>query len=270
MPRRPTFSIISVTWRDLEGLKATAASIDNQSDRDFEWIVVDGQSDDGTPEWLGLQNRPCCSWTSERDAGIFDAMNKGIDRSSGDYFVFMNSGDVFASPETLATVHAVIAGASGSPDLVYGDSIDVQSDGNELYRKARDPGWIRYGMFASHQATFFRRAHFPGLRHDLSFPTSGDYGFIAAFLKGGSGAAPAGCTYVAQPLCRFSLGGTHFTGRLRALKEDFRIRTGILRQPLLVAAGLYAAHRAHHFLKLTVPGLTRRMRYGSGQADQQG
>lgn len=265
MERRPVFSIISVTWRDLAGLQATAASIDGQSDRDFEWIVVDGLSDDGTAQWLAAQNLPYCRWTSEKDAGIFDAMNKGIDRSSGEYFVFMNSGDVFAASTTLAAVRRAIGAAPSRPDLVYGDSIDVQADGNELYRKARDPGWIRYGMFASHQATFFRRDHFPQLRHDLSYPHSGDYGFIAAFLRGGPGNETARCAYLAQPLCRFALGGTHFTGRLRALKEDFRIRRTILRQPLALAALLYAAHRAHHFLKLTVPGLTRRIRYGSAQ-----
>lgn len=261
MEQRPTFSIVSVTWRDLTGLQATGASIQSQTDRNFEWLVVDGGSDDGTPQWLAANAPVYCRWTSERDAGIFDAMNKGIERSRGEYLLFLNSGDVFASPETLALVHGAVAEAPRRPDLVYGDSIDVQSDGTELYRPARDPSWIRYGMFASHQATFFRRDHSPSLRHATEFPTSGDYGFIAAFLSGGSTGNPARCAYVPQALCRFSLGGAHFTGRLRGIREDYRIRRDVLRQPFILAAGLYVAHRLHHLLKLRAPGLMRRLRY---------
>lgn len=265
MEQRPTFSIISVTWRDLDGLKATAASVDAQVYRDFEWIVVDGDSDDGTSEWLSNQNRPNCRWTSQPDAGIFDAMNKGLDRSRGRYVIFMNSGDLFSSSETLGVVAAAIAKLCPPPDLVYGDAIDLQSDGRELYRRARRPGWIRYGMFASHQATYFRRDHCRELRHALEFPTSGDYAFIAAFLSGTTESGPARCLYVPQPLCRFLLGGTHFTGRLRAMREDYRIRRDVMHMPAYLACGLYVAHRAHHFLKLTVPALTRRMRYDSNE-----
>lgn len=264
MEQRPTFSIVSVTWRDLHGLQATGASVESQTDRDFEWLVVDGGSDDGTPEWLTVHPRSYCRWTSERDAGIFDAMNKGIERSRGEYILFLNSGDVFGSPDTLALVRAAVINAPRKPDLVYGDSIDVQDDGTELYRRARDPSWIRYGMFASHQATYFRRDHAPELRHALEFPTSGDYGFIAAFLSLGQAGTRAHCLYVPQPLCRFSLGGAHFTGRLRGVREDYRIRRDVLRQPVVLAAGLYVAHQVHHFLKLRLPALMRRIRYESG------
>ena len=83
------FSIITICWNNLTELKKTFQSVDLQSCKDFEWIVIDGNSKDGTKEWL--EKNTLANWISEPDGGIYDAMNKGIDKASGEYLIFMNS-----------------------------------------------------------------------------------------------------------------------------------------------------------------------------------
>ena len=236
-----------------------------QTDSDFEWIVVDGGSNDGTREWLEREAPPGCIWSTERDRGVFDAMNKGLDRSRGRYVLFLNGGDTFATRETLASVHAALRDAQTPPDLIYGDSIDVQPNGTALYRAARTPKWIRFGMFTSHQAMFFRIGRRPGLRHDLRFPISGDYAFVATFLDNTAGRDAPSYLALPIPICKFALGGQHFQKRVRGMREDFVIRREMLHQSTLLAGGLWCAHNLHHRLKVSLPRIMQRLRYADSQ-----
>ena len=249
-----------MTFRDLPGLQATARSVLAQTDPAYEWIVIDGGSGNGTAQWLAEQTSPNIRWLSEPDKGTYDAMNKGLDRCRADYVVFLNGGDTFASERTLETVRHAIEGSPEAPDIIYGDSIDMDSD-RELYKRARRPGHLRFGMYASHQSMYFRRAHCPGLRYDLRFPVSADYAFIAAFTKGRPHAGLARHLYVPHALCRFSMGGTHFVRRRKGIQEDYLIRREILDQPLALAAVLRTLHHLHHTVKLTLPSLSRALRY---------
>ena len=85
----PFFSIITVNLNHLEGLTRTAASIAGQSCDDYEWIVVDGGSNDGS---VGFLESSSARWSSEADSGIYDAMNKGTQQSRGHYLLFLNAG----------------------------------------------------------------------------------------------------------------------------------------------------------------------------------
>ena len=87
------FSIITVCRNNLGELKQTYDSIKGLNGSDHEWIVIDGNSEDGTKEWL--KQIPSAKWISEPDSGIYNAMNKGIRHASGNYLIFMNSGDCF-------------------------------------------------------------------------------------------------------------------------------------------------------------------------------
>ena len=103
-PDAPRFSIITIGRNDLAGLKVAAQSIASQTCQDLEWIVSDGASTDGSVEWLESANLAYLDFISEPDNGIQDAYNKGIARATGEILVFINSGDMFASEETLALV----------------------------------------------------------------------------------------------------------------------------------------------------------------------
>ena len=86
------YSIITVNYNNKEGLRNTIESVIHQTYRDFEFIVIDGGSTDGSAEVLKEYDSQITYWVSEKDKGIYNAMNKGIAKATGDYLNFMNSG----------------------------------------------------------------------------------------------------------------------------------------------------------------------------------
>src|SRR6476661_6946695 len=97
-------SVITINLNNRQGLSDTIKSVSGQTFRDFEFIVVDGDSTDGSKEVIKLNEKIITSSLSEKDSGIYDAMNKGIRRASGDYLLFLNSGDTLVSDDTLKNV----------------------------------------------------------------------------------------------------------------------------------------------------------------------
>ena len=97
-------SIITINFNNCDGLKKTINSVANQIFRDFEWIVIDGGSTDGSCELIEHNSEFFSYWVSEPDNGVYQAMNKGIVKAKGEYVVFMNSGDCFADSKVLDDV----------------------------------------------------------------------------------------------------------------------------------------------------------------------
>ena len=98
------YSIITVNFNNKEGLRKTIESVIHQTFHDFEFIVIDGGSTDGSVEVIKEYNAQINYWVSEPDGGIYQGMNKGIKKASGDYLNFMNSGDCFYSKDILQRV----------------------------------------------------------------------------------------------------------------------------------------------------------------------
>lgn len=149
-------SVITVAFRNYEGVVKTWRSLRNLA-RDpslsFEWIVVDGGSNDGTAEFLEKLNGEFnLRFVSEKDKGIYDAMNKGINMAQGRYAIFLNSGDVFH--DDVAQFARQLA--RQKDDAMYiGDALLDFGDGHKICRSAK-PGWyIYHSLPASHQAIFF-------------------------------------------------------------------------------------------------------------------
>lgn len=105
-------SIVTVNYNNLEGLKRTVASVFGQTYVEKEMIVIDGGSSDGSSEYIYSQFSSFAYAVSERDSGIYNAMNKGIKHASGEYVIFMNSGDVFFNTEVLSDVFSEMVGES--------------------------------------------------------------------------------------------------------------------------------------------------------------
>lgn len=97
-------TVITVNYNDAEGLKKTIRSVIGQGFDDMEHIVVDGGSSDGSVDVIKRYEKHISAWVSERDKGIYNAMNKGVGMAHGDYVNFMNSGDVYYSSDVLNTV----------------------------------------------------------------------------------------------------------------------------------------------------------------------
>ena len=98
------YSIITINYNNREGLELTIKSVINQTSKDFEYIVIDGGSTDGSVDIIKQNADHINYWVSEKDKGVYNAMNKGIAQAKGDYLVFMNSGDCFHTPDVLSSV----------------------------------------------------------------------------------------------------------------------------------------------------------------------
>ena len=249
---KPLFSVVTICYNDLQNLQRTSSSVLGQSNMSFEWIVVDGNSTDGSRQFLEKIADSRLTWQSESDRGLFDAMNKGMDRANGRYLIFMNSGDTFFDSNTLDKVSVAIASAKVEPAFVYGDSIDFSADGVSYRRVAKSHLLHWRGQFAQHQAMFFRQTR---LRYDLSYPLTADYAFIGQFLK--SVHQSSEIVRLDVPVCRFLLGGLNEKKRFRALREDFLIRRRVFGMSLWASAILYALHLAHAIVKFSFPSMIR-------------
>lgn len=95
-------SIITINYNNVEGLKRTIESVVNQTSKDYEYIIIDGGSTDGSVDVIKLYSNRIDYWESESDRGIYHAMNKGVKVATGEYVIFMNSGDKFYSNEIIA------------------------------------------------------------------------------------------------------------------------------------------------------------------------
>lgn len=201
------FTVVTITRNNLGGLKKTAASLAEEDRALFDWVVIDGASADGTMDYL--KTMPA-SWISEPDRGIYDAMNKGIDRAAGDYLLFLNAGDVLAAPGTLGKLAQLIAGE----DFIYGDSIE-----SGHVRPARSHRRILWGLITHHQAMLYRRDSIGSLRYDTRYKIAGDYKFTLEFLKRARSAL-----YCPFPVCIFEPGGVSQIQVRLGRVEQFRAR----------------------------------------------
>jgi putative colanic acid biosynthesis glycosyltransferase len=179
-------SVITVVLNDRRGFAATAASILGQTCKDFEWIVVDGGSTDGTLDVVGAHEAWIAELRSGPDRGVYDAMNRGLGLARGEFVVFMNAGDRFAQPETLARVTAALDRAAGRVDLLFGGTILDLPRNQRVYRPPRPAAALRCGLPAYHQATFVRRELHQAVPHDLAYRVSSDYYTIATMCRQGA------------------------------------------------------------------------------------
>ncbi|MCB9188179.1 MAG: glycosyltransferase [Flavobacteriales bacterium] len=153
-------SIITINYNDIEGLKKTFNSVLIQDYPNIEYIVIDGDSSDGGQEFLKQNSDKLDFWVSEKDEGIYDAMNKGIAKASGEYVLFLNSGDWLVDN----TVISKFANEKPYESIVYGNIIKVADDGKESIGRSAQSSDVSlfHLMFGTltHPSSFFRRELF--------------------------------------------------------------------------------------------------------------
>lgn len=151
-------SVITVNFNDKKGLSKTLESVTNQSYKDFEFIVIDGGSTDGSKELIEQYQDKITHWVSEKDKGVFDAMNKGIRLAKGEFLIFMNGGDCFYNNSVLEDVSSSL---TSEFDIYYGDN--YKESGNSKRLKTY-PEKLSFSFFytssINHQSTFIRRTLF--------------------------------------------------------------------------------------------------------------
>lgn len=179
-----TLSIITINYNNLDGLQRTIDSVVGQSFTDYEWIVIDGGSKDGSRELIERYADHFAYWCSEPDKGIYNAMNKGIEKASGDWFLFLNSGDWLYSNDVLNKVFSV----PNDADILYGDVMYHWPDGRGLEMERKPDKLSLYFFYTDtlcHQATFYRKNIFNTHKYDESFRICSDWALYIQLLTEG-------------------------------------------------------------------------------------
>ena len=189
MHNRPTplFSVITVTYNAAAVIEDTIQSVIAQTYHHVEYIIVDGASKDHTLDIVRRYQDHIARIVSEPDRGLYDAMNKGMAMATGDYLCFLNAGDSFHEDDTLLQVVHSLAPHETLPDVIYGETDLVDSEGH-FVRKRRLSApkaltWksFRQGMLVCHQAFFARRAL--AEPYDLAYRFSADFDWCIRVMK---------------------------------------------------------------------------------------
>ncbi len=216
----PLISIITITYNAASTLPTTLASVEAQTFQDFEYLIIDGASRDNTVTIA----RACtlAQVISEPDRGLYDAMNKGLHRSHGQYLLFLNAGDSLPSPHTLQQyADAITNAAPEAPGIIYGQTRLVDAEGRyvgERHLRAPEqltPRSFLDGMVVCHQAMLVRRDLAPD--YDLRYRFSADYDWGCKILK----VSPLNI-YIPDDTANYLCEGLTTANRRKSLIERFR------------------------------------------------
>jgi glycosyltransferase involved in cell wall biosynthesis len=183
----PKFSVITITYNAEQTLEDTIQSVITQNYHHIEYIIVDGASKDGTMKIVERYRDKISVVVSEPDRGLYDAMNKGMHLATGDYLCFLNAGDCFHEDDTLLNVVHSLNGKSELPDIIYGNTALVDSEGHFLRMRRLAPPekltWrsFRHGMLVCHQAFFMKRTK--AVDYDLRYRFSADFDWCIRCMK---------------------------------------------------------------------------------------
>ncbi|MBO7489158.1 MAG: glycosyltransferase [Bacteroidales bacterium] len=194
-------SIITINYNNLSGLQKTIDSVIAQTFKDYEWIVIDGGSTDGSKELLEKNQSHFAYWCSEPDKGVYNAMNKGLSQAHGEYVQFLNSGDWLYEKKTIEKIFSQI---NNQYEIFYGDTILAYSDGWQNPIVYPDELGFYYFPYNSlcHQAIFYRRSLFDNNYFDESYTIVSDWAMNLKLLFKG-----ATFKHINQFIVYYDMGG---------------------------------------------------------------
>lgn len=230
------FTVITCTYNAATALQRTLDSVRAQTWGDLEHLIIDGASRDGTVAMAEAYCRECrddddgheAVVVSEPDRGLYDAMNKGIARATGDYIVFLNAGDTLPDADTLETVASYVADGEPLPAVLYGDTDIVDDDGHFLRHRRLSPPdrltWrsFRHGMLVCHQAFYARTDIARDTPYDLHYRYSADVDWCIRIMREGTRRHLA-LRRVPHVVAHFLDGGMTTANHRASLGERFRI-----------------------------------------------
>jgi len=240
----PKITVVTVCFNSAATIGDALSAVAMQRNADYEHIVVDGASTDGTVELVRNFSPKVARLISEPDRGLYDAMNKGIAAATGDYVGFLNSDDVYANPEVLAKVAKALE--SGPVDAVHGDLLYVSAaDTGKVIRYWKSqpyrPGAFEAGWHPAHPTLFVRTGLLRELGgFDTSFRYHADFDLmVRLFIE-----RRISSVYLPEILVRMRTGGqsNRSIGNIvRGNRESYRIarRAGIAASPFWLARKLF-------------------------------
>lgn len=191
------FTIVTCTYNAEAVLQRTLDSVMKQTYCNIEHLIIDGVSKDKTLTMVkAYQHKNDVGESaheilvfSEPDKGLYDAMNKGIDRATGDYLIFLNAGDVFSSEDTLEFVEGCVGEGEELPGVLYGDTDIVNMDGHFLRHRRLTPpkrlSWrsFMWGMLVCHQSFYARADIAKGIHYNLDYRFSADVDWCIRIMR---------------------------------------------------------------------------------------
>lgn len=214
----PKVSIITIVYNNARDIRHTLASVDSQTYPNIEYIVIDGQSTDGTLDVIKEYNDTISTLVSEKDNGIYDAMNKGLGLATGDYVLFLNSGDELYEPTTLEKIF----GNDDHADIYYGETKLVNEDreiiGDRRHKTPEHFDWtsFKYGMNVCHQAIYIKRSLTSP--YDLQYKLSSDIDWVIRAAK-----QAKKIVNVKDYVAKYLVGGMSQQRHKQSLKERYEI-----------------------------------------------
>ncbi len=208
MKHQPRVTVVTVTYNALDALSKTMRSVEAQDYANIEYIIVDGASSDATPSMLAQYHGRLNRWVSEKDRGIYDAMNKGVKMSTGEYVIFMNAGDTFVGSDTVSRVFAEAAEA----DVIYGDIMK-----NGMRKRSLSPRNC-HKMYYCHQAAFTRRECLLEMPFDVSHRFSADFKQAKEMFLAGKT-----FSYVDVAVADFDTSGVSNVNRSQGLWDNVKV-----------------------------------------------
>lgn len=180
---KPLISIVTVSFNAIKTIEQTILSIINQTYSNIEYIIIDGGSTDGTLDIIKRYQDRISYWVSESDKGIYDAMNKGIEKSTGEWINFMNSGDEFYDKDVLTNIFSKntipndIAVIYGNTEIIFPKSY--------ILKKPLPLVNIEKGMPFCHQSSFIRTNLHKQFPYNTTYNICADYDFFYNLYKKG-------------------------------------------------------------------------------------
>lgn len=173
----PRISVITVCYNAIDTIEKTILSVINQTYSNIEYIIIDGGSSDGTVDVIKKYESSITNWISERDKGIYDAMNKGIKMATGEWIHFRNSGDIFDSPSSIEELFS--DSVLDDVCVLHGDCKFVCEFG-EIIRKPfiELEGFSTINMPVHHPSAFIRLNYQRVHLYDIKYKSSADYNFF--------------------------------------------------------------------------------------------
>ncbi len=214
-------SIITITFNSAKTIQRALDSVQSQTYKDIEHIIVDGASTDGTKEIIEAyaKKHQNVRWKSEKDSGIYNAINKGIRMATGDVIGFLHSDDVFFSPDSIGQIAAALE--REKVDVVYGDL--QYCKGPKVVRRWKsndfNPCALKYGWMPPHPTVYVRREVYQQVgEYDEWFRISADYDMMLRIFTAGYKSK-----YIPQVLVCMEVGGAsnkNTQARLSKTQED--------------------------------------------------
>jgi len=218
-------SIITVVWNNAKTIKDAIDSVLSQTYKDIEYIVIDGASSDGTVEVVKSYKDKIAKFVSEKDAGIYDAMNKGITLATGEIVGILNSDDMYMGPDVIQKVVSIFK--SHNVDSMFADLIYVKAENLDKTVRYYDsshfsPDKLAYGWMPAHPTFFVKRdSYFKYGMFKIDYKIAADYELLTRFL----GKYKLSYHYLREPLIKMRMGGVS----TRSLKSNFIISKEIIR-----------------------------------------